>query len=135
VVVCKATTSFSLLSSLLHIINNLTWHCMGRPTDVYQCTCSYETTSQPLYELLLPCNSLYFFLHAQIKEFYCFIRRLIRQLIVQVLCWVDQILCVNAWGDLSDDTNVLDLRIDSKTNNHARPISYVVGFVTMSHES
>jgi hypothetical protein len=33
--------------------------------------------------------------------------RIIRQLIVQVLCWVDPILCVNAWDDLSDNTNIL----------------------------
>jgi hypothetical protein len=50
------------------------------------------------------------FLYAQIKEFYYSTRRLIRQLIVQVLYWVNPILRVNVWGDLSDDTNVLALR-------------------------
>jgi hypothetical protein len=35
----EATTSFSLLTlSLLHIIKNLMWHCMGRPMG--QLTCS-----------------------------------------------------------------------------------------------
>jgi hypothetical protein len=49
------------------------------------------------------------FLYAQIKGFYYSTRWLIRQLIVQVLYWVDPILCVNACDDLSDDTNVLAL--------------------------
>jgi hypothetical protein len=38
------------------------------------------------------------FLHAQIKRFY-YSTRLIRQLFVQILCWVDLILCVNSWDD------------------------------------
>jgi hypothetical protein len=33
----EATTSFSLLLSLLHIIKNFTWHCMGRPMGLLTC--------------------------------------------------------------------------------------------------
>jgi hypothetical protein len=70
---------------------------------------SHETTSQPLYELLLSCNSKYSFLYAQIMELYCSTGRLTRQAIVEVVCWVDPKLCVNAWNGLSDNTNVLSL--------------------------
>jgi hypothetical protein len=58
------------------------------------------------------------FLYAQIKWLYYSTRRLIRQLIAQVLYWVDPILRVNAWDDLSNDTNVLALRASS-TSVHA----------------
>jgi hypothetical protein len=34
----EATTSFSLLTlSLLHVIKNLMWHCMGRPMRLLTC--------------------------------------------------------------------------------------------------
>jgi hypothetical protein len=35
---CEATTSFSLPLSLLHIIENLTWDCMGWPMRPLTCT-------------------------------------------------------------------------------------------------
>jgi hypothetical protein len=53
---------------------------------------------------------IFLFYMQKIKGFYCSTRRFIRQLSVQVLCSVNSILRVNAWDDLSDDTNVLALK-------------------------
>jgi hypothetical protein len=59
-----------------HLIRQLHNHCMS-------CWC-HATHNIPN-------------LHAQIKGFYYSTKRLIRQLIVEILCWVDPILCVTAW--------------------------------------
>jgi hypothetical protein len=63
----------------------------------YMSCCCYATHNIP-------------FLCAQIKELYRSTRRLTRQLIVEVVCWVDPRLHVNAWNSISDHTNVLALR-------------------------
>jgi hypothetical protein len=93
----------------------------SRTTTSWATQPPHEIASQPLYELLLSCNSKYF-LYAPIKELYSHTKWLTRQLIVYIVCRVNPKLRINAWDGLLDDTNVLALRPSALVKLHTHPL-------------